>query len=129
MEDTLITVRHYEAARLEYDAYKVDLEALKTGAAAAVDANSENVQQKELEVDELRRKYEQFRSDVAIKIRFLNENRLNVMRKQLVLFQQVLNAYFSENSKALGAIMKQFESTQLREQHNSEKLQSFLEKN
>lgn len=38
IEDTLITIRHYENARLEFDAYRCDLEELSAGAGAAAQA-------------------------------------------------------------------------------------------
>ena len=33
MEDTMVTVKHYEVARVEYDAYRTDLEYYKETAA------------------------------------------------------------------------------------------------
>jgi len=107
MEDTMVTVKHYEVARVEYDAYRTDLEyyretAAKTPSSAAKLAEVE--QSFELKKTE----FEKLRSDVQIKLKFLDENRVKVMQKQLLLFHNAVGAYFSGNQTALEAMMKQF---------------------
>ena len=72
--------------------------------------------------------FEKLRSDVQIKLKFLDENRvkvtslynvssytrerirefLQVMQKQLLLFHNAVAGYFSGNQTALDATMKQF---------------------
>ena len=107
MEDTMVTVKHYEVARVEYDAYRTDLEyyretAAKTPSSAAKLADVE--QSFELKKAE----FEKLRSDVQIKLKFLDENRVKVMQKQLLLFHNAVGAYFSGNQTALESMMKQF---------------------
>ncbi|CAL1282639.1 unnamed protein product [Larinioides sclopetarius] len=106
MDDTLLTVKQYENARLEYDAYRNDLEELMQN-------NQGNVMSSK--VEEARRnftahkeKYEKLRADVAIKMRFLDENKVKVMHKQLLLFHNAVSAYFSGNQTMLEATLKQF---------------------
>ena len=70
--------------------------------------------------------FEKLRSDVQIKLKFLDENRVKVaffswniyqcvcvwvvqvMQKQLLLFHNAVAGYFSGNQTALDATMKQF---------------------
>ena len=45
---------------------------------------------------------------MQIKLKFLDENRVKVMQKQLLLFHSAVGAYFSGNQTALESMMKQF---------------------
>nr|CAG4649562.1 EOG090X0AQE [Scapholeberis mucronata]SVE93790.1 EOG090X0AQE [Scapholeberis mucronata] len=104
MDDTLLTVKRYEAARVEYDAYRSDLEMLllsSSGQSSAI-ADAQRAH------DEHKVEFEKLRADVSVKLRFLNENRVKVMHKQLLLFHNAVSAYFSGNQTALEATLKQF---------------------
>ncbi|XP_026577395.1 arfaptin-2 [Pseudonaja textilis] len=106
MEDTLMTVKQYETARLEYDAYRTDLEELSLGPRDAstlcrLDAAQANFQAH-------RAKYEKLRADVAVKLKFLEENKVKVMHKQLLLFHNAISAYFAGNQQQLEQTLKQF---------------------
>jgi hypothetical protein len=158
IEDTLLTVRNYEAARLEYDAYKTDLDNLQgqqqlqtapstsTGGLTNSRRNSmpavsdpQRVQQitiLEHDLTSYRERYEHLKQDVAVKLRFLDENRVKVMRKQLSLFQNATAAYFTGNFRAVEAIMRQFnvnmlpiEAASANPDDGSNKMKSFLEDN
>uniref|UniRef100_A0A8C6SQ65 ADP-ribosylation factor interacting protein 2b n=1 Tax=Neogobius melanostomus TaxID=47308 RepID=A0A8C6SQ65_9GOBI len=84
MEDTLMTIKMFENARLEFDAYRTDLEELSAGPKDAVTViRIETAQQQYLIQKD---KYERLRSDVIIKLKFLEENKVKVMHKQLLLF-------------------------------------------
>ncbi|XP_064636022.1 arfaptin-2-like isoform X3 [Lineus longissimus] len=106
MEDTLTTIKSYETARIEYDAYRADLEALQLGPkdpttqARAAEANVQFQKHKE--------KFDRLRGDVSIKLKFLEENKVKVMHKQLLLFHNAIAAYFSGNEAELEAVMKRF---------------------
>ncbi|XP_075887803.1 arfaptin-2b isoform X2 [Nelusetta ayraudi] len=106
MEDTLMTIKMYENARLEFDAYRSDLEELSLGprdavAVARIDAAQQQYQaQKD--------KYERLRSDVIIKLKFLEENKVKVMHKQLLLFHNAISAYFAGNQQQLEQTLNQF---------------------
>jgi len=52
--------------------------------------------------------FERLRADVQIKLKFLDENRVKVMHKQLLLFHNAVGAYFSGNQRALEDTMRQF---------------------
>ncbi|XP_014909423.1 arfaptin-2-like isoform X3 [Poecilia latipinna] len=106
MEDTLLTIRHYENARLEFDAYRSDLEELSLGprdAAAMV-----RIEMAQQEYHTHREKYERLRSDVSIKLKFLEENKVKVMHKQLLLFHNAISAYFAGNQQQLEQTLIQF---------------------
>jgi arfaptin len=106
MEDTLLTVNNYEGARLEYDAYRFDMEILQNS--PQTDQKKEQLKNLEQELLVYKEKYEKLKNDVLIKTKFLDENRIKVMKKQLVLFQSATAAYYSNNTVALEDIMKQF---------------------
>ncbi|XP_052078539.1 arfaptin-2-like isoform X2 [Mytilus californianus] len=106
MEDTLLTVRQYEAARLEYDAYRNEMEALQLAPRESTSATK--VEGSKRKFDEHKVKFEKLRADVSIKLKFLDENRVKVMHKQLLLFHNAVSAYFTGNDSALEATLKQF---------------------
>ena len=106
MEDTLLTVNNYEGARLEYDAYRFDMEILQNS--PQTDQKKEQLKNLEQELLVYKENYEKLKNDVLIKTKFLDENRIKVMKKQLVLFQSATAAYYSNNTVALEDIMKQF---------------------
>ncbi|XP_015598125.1 arfaptin-2 isoform X2 [Cephus cinctus] len=107
IEDTLLTVRQYETARIEYDAYRTDLEALAL--VAKTDASSAaRMEEAQSNYEQHKQNFEKLRSDVSIKLKFLDENRIKVMHKQLLLFHNAVSAYFSGNQTALEATLKQF---------------------
>ncbi|XP_059488589.1 arfaptin-2 isoform X2 [Neocloeon triangulifer] len=106
IEDTLLTINQYEAARIEFDAYRADLEALSQ--APRTDPRFEEAQQN---YESHKTKFENLRADVAVKLKFLDENRIKVMHKQLVLFHNAISAYFSGNQQALESTLKQFNIT------------------
>ncbi|CAH0677577.1 unnamed protein product [Spodoptera exigua] len=98
IEDTLLTIRQYEAARVEYDAYRSELEASGGNPPELLLAN----------IERHRRHYERLRDDSAVKLKLLHENRVKVMNKQLLLFHNAVSAYFSGNQVALEATVRHF---------------------
>lgn len=128
IEDTLLTIRNYEAARLEYDANKFDLDYLKS--VPPKEQKLHEVANLEQEVNNYKIRYENLKKDVAIKIKFLDENRAKVMRKHLVLFQKAISSYFKGNYEALSSTMKKIneENSLENPDDGSFKFQSFLEK-
>ncbi|RLV86669.1 hypothetical protein DV515_00015809 [Chloebia gouldiae] len=106
MEDTLMTVKQYETARLEYDAYRTDLEELSMGPRDAGAVSRLDAAQSQFQSH--KDKYEKLRADVAIKLKFLEENKIKVMHKQLLLFHNAISAYFAGNQQQLEQTLKQF---------------------
>ncbi|XP_045204085.2 arfaptin-2-like isoform X1 [Mercenaria mercenaria] len=106
MDDTLITVKNYETARLEFDAYRADME--HQNLAPRDSANIAKSEELKRKFEGQKEKYDKLRADVAIKLKFLDENRIKVMHKQLLLFHNAISAYFSGNQSALEATLKQF---------------------
>ncbi|XP_058490962.1 arfaptin-2-like isoform X3 [Solea solea] len=106
MEDTLLTIKHYENARLEFDAYRSDLEELSLGPRDAAAVVRIDMAQQDYQIH--RDKYERLRSDVTIKLKFLEENKVKVMHKQLLLFHNAISAYFAGNQQQLEQTLIQF---------------------
>ncbi|XP_038626331.1 arfaptin-2 isoform X1 [Tachyglossus aculeatus] len=106
MEDTLMTVKQYETARLEYDAYRTDLEELSLGPRDAGTLGRLEAAQAAFQTH--RDKYEKLRGDVAIKLKFLEENKIKVMHKQLLLFHNAVSSYFAGNQQQLEQTLQQF---------------------
>ena len=103
MEDTMMTVKQYEVARVEYDAYRTDLEVKKNkrntytikskinisdilitpqyyrDTAARVPASAAKLADTEASFLVKRAEFEKLRSDVQIKLKFLDENRVKVI--------------------------------------------------
>uniref|UniRef100_A0A9L0T2S9 ADP ribosylation factor interacting protein 1 n=1 Tax=Equus caballus TaxID=9796 RepID=A0A9L0T2S9_HORSE len=106
IEDTLLTVKQYESARIEYDAYRTDLEELNLGPR---DANTlPKIEQSQHLFQAHKEKYDKMRNDVSIKLKFLEENKVKVLHNQLVLFHNAIAAYFAGNQKQLEQTLKQF---------------------
>nr|XP_060634818.1 arfaptin-1 isoform X3 [Anolis sagrei ordinatus] len=106
IEDTLLTVKQYESARIEYDAYRTDLEELNLGPR---DANTlPKIEQSQQLFQIHKEKYDKMRSDVSVKLKFLEENKVKVLHNQLVLFHNAIAAYFAGNQKQLEQTLKQF---------------------
>ncbi|XP_074649602.1 arfaptin-2-like [Tubulanus polymorphus] len=106
MEDTLTTVKQYETARIEYDAYRADLEALNLGPRDAF--NQPRIEEAQRKFHAHKEKFDRLRADVGIKLKFLEENKVKVMHKQLLLFHNAVSAYFSGNQTELEATLKRF---------------------
>lgn len=91
IEDTLITVRQYETARVEYDAYRTDLENARPlvglsgqGGAAVATASATTMsmpggvgEEAQRSFAKHRDSYEKLRADIAVKMQFLDENRVS----------------------------------------------------
>ncbi|CAN2388781.1 factor interacting protein 1 [Pristimantis euphronides] len=106
IEDTLITVKQYETARIEYDAYRTDLEELNLGPRDAT--TMPKIEQSQHMFQIHKEKYDKMRSDVSVKLKFLEENKVKVLHNQLVLFHNAIAAYFAGNQKQLEQTLKQF---------------------
>ena len=111
IEDTLCTIRNYEAARLEFDAYRTELETVQNSSSyqskalnnqqQQISQTQRAIEQKQNQLNELERKYkfvkdryEKFREDVNIKIKFLDENKVSGDAN-------FLNFFFNVNFKRL----------------------------
>lgn len=71
IEDTLQSIRQYEAARIEYDAYRTDLESLSTKPDA-----SATLEEAQHGYEIHRQTFMKLRAEVSIKMKFLDENRV-----------------------------------------------------
>lgn len=85
IEDTLLTIRQFENARIEFDAYRMDLELNSGPANEEVQRNfSKHKVEYTLNLIKInvnvcltfQEQYEKLRSDVTVKMQFLDENRV-----------------------------------------------------
>ncbi len=76
IEDTIITIRQYELARLEFDAYRYDLELIEQQPQTA--AGKRNLAETQKQYELHKQKYEKLKEDVQIKMKFLDENRVDM---------------------------------------------------
>ncbi|XP_040891940.1 arfaptin-1 isoform X1 [Toxotes jaculatrix] len=106
IEDTMINIKQYEIARVEYDAYRTDLEELNLGPRDATTMPKIEQSQQQFQIH--REKYERMRNDVSIKLKFLEENKVKVLHNQLILFHNAIAAYYAGNQQQLEQTLKQF---------------------
>ncbi|XP_063332040.1 arfaptin-1 isoform X1 [Pelmatolapia mariae] len=106
IEDTMINIKQYEAARVEYDAYRTDLEELNLGPRDANTMPKIELSQQQFQIH--REKYERMRNDVSVKLKFLEENKVKVLHNQLILFHNAIAAYYAGNQQQLEQTLKQF---------------------
>jgi hypothetical protein len=75
IEDTLATVKRYDAARVEYDAYRTDLEEVEK-IPVTNDAQKARLDAAKSEFANHRQGFDNLRQDVYVKLRLLDENRV-----------------------------------------------------
>ncbi|XP_071243979.1 arfaptin-1-like isoform X3 [Salvelinus alpinus] len=106
IEDTMINIKQYEIARVEFDAYRTDLEELNLGLRDATTLPKIEHSQQQFQIH--REKYEKMRNDVSVKLKFLEENKVKVLHNQLILFHNAIAAYYAGNQQQLDQTLKQF---------------------
>ncbi|KAK9525065.1 hypothetical protein VZT92_017408 [Zoarces viviparus] len=91
MEDTMISAKQYEAARIEYDAYRVDLEELNLGPRDAVTLPKLELAQRDFQSQ--RDRYQRIREDLSVKVKLLEDNKVKVLHKHLWLLHSAVAAH------------------------------------
>ncbi|XP_068611917.1 arfaptin-1-like [Brachionichthys hirsutus] len=91
IEDTMINAKKYESARIEYDAYRVDLEELNLGPRDAV--TLPKLEQAQKDFQNQRGRYQRIREDLSVKVKLLEENKVKVLRQQLWLLHGAVAAH------------------------------------
>lgn len=93
IEDTLLNARQYEAVRVEYDAYRVDLEELNLGPRDA--SSLPKLEQAQRDFQQQRQRYQKVRDDLTVKLKLLEENKVKVLHQQLWLLHGAVAAHSS----------------------------------
>lgn len=75
IEDTLATVKRFEAARVEYDAYRTDLEELEK-VPITTDPQKARLDATKKEFAKHKQRFDTLRQDVFVKLRLLDENKV-----------------------------------------------------
>ena len=91
MDDSIVTVKAYEAARIEYDAYRTDMEAVLT--APRTQASAVKTEETRQEFEQQKQRFDRLRSDLAIKLKFLEENKVSSKLCPNLSFCLVLRLY------------------------------------
>lgn len=88
IEDTMLNAKKYEAARIEYDAYRVDLEDLNMGPR---DANTlPKLEAAQQEFQGQKERFQKLRDDLNVKVKLLEENKVKVLHNQLLLLHSAI---------------------------------------
>uniref|UniRef100_UPI0037E7CBB7 arfaptin-1-like n=1 Tax=Semicossyphus pulcher TaxID=241346 RepID=UPI0037E7CBB7 len=101
IEDTMINAKKYEAARIEYDAYRVDLEELNMGPRDANTVPKLEAAQKDFQGQKER--FQKIRDDLTVKVKLLEENKVKVLHNQLLL----LHGAVASNSLSCHSFLEQ----------------------
>ncbi|XP_028854426.1 arfaptin-1-like [Denticeps clupeoides] len=108
IEDTVVNIKQYETARVEYDAYRIDLEELNLGPR---DTNTiPKIEQAQILYQQHRQKYEKMRDDLSVKLKLLEENRVKVIQKQLVLLHSAVASFYAGNQQKMDQTLREFHS-------------------
>nr|XP_057924026.1 arfaptin-1-like isoform X3 [Doryrhamphus excisus] len=99
IEDTMINVKQYEAVRIQYDAYRVDLEELNLGRRDAT--TLPKLEQAQKDFQSQRGRYEHIRDDLGVKLKLLEENKVKVLHNNLWLLHSAVAAHASSCDKFL----------------------------
>ncbi|KAG7233357.1 hypothetical protein INR49_007086 [Caranx melampygus] len=91
IEDTMLNAKQYETARIEYDAYRVDLEELNLGPRDTVTVPKLEQAQKDFQSQ--RERYQKIRDDLSVKVKLLEENKVKVLHNQLWLLHSAVAAH------------------------------------
>lgn len=75
IEDTMSTVKAYEAARIEFDAYRADYQHY-TASTPTNSAASFKAEEAKNEYEKQKARFDRLRSDLTIKLKFLEENKV-----------------------------------------------------
>lgn len=95
LDDSLLSVKNYEACRVEYDAYRVEYEeAQKT-------SNETRVREARSKYEVHLGKFNQNRSDLLVKIKLFEENKEKVIKRNLNVLQDTLARYSRDCSTSL----------------------------
>lgn len=133
IDDTLLTAAKYKEARLEYDSYKSELEAREQRSNPSSSATGSSSAPGQLKLSQLRtacqqkqERLQRLKQDVAVKMQFLEENRVQTLRKHLLQLHAAMAHFFTGNDAALRDLIAKFRREQQAEQ-NSRDGGSFLE--
>lgn len=121
IQDSLDTITNYERCRIEFDAYRNQMEELQM---TQRNTMSGRLRETQFKMDQARAIYEQKRADVGVKLELLDENRVKVMRQQCLLLHSATVAYFNGSYTKVIETVKVLEKYQ---QHRHDTPPSFLE--
>ncbi|KAF7259481.1 hypothetical protein EG68_03398 [Paragonimus skrjabini miyazakii] len=110
-EDTMLTIKQMNAARIEFDAYRKEAQALKAISKAPNQndpSHNRRAEEAAARFSACEENFSRLKSAVDAKLRLLHENRVRVMQHNLLLLHHATSAYFSGDEKKLEQTLKQF---------------------
>jgi len=129
IQDTFLTIKNYENARIEYDAYRNDIVTLET--APQTEANKNKLLELQVIFENRKQKWEKLKRDTNTKLDLLGENRSMVMKSQLEMFNAAVIAYFSGNGDKLSEVLAEYhiKTTKKTSEEGDSTTNSFLARN
>eukprot|EP00039_Didymoeca_costata_P012653 m.183332 g.183332 ORF g.183332 m.183332 type:complete len:193 (+) comp15542_c0_seq8:991-1569(+) len=101
IEDTVASWRSFQEIRLEYDAERTEYEQAKQ------DPKPEDLTGLEDRYSQAQRRYLVAKEAVEAKLQMLDYNKINVMKRQLKLFNSAVCAFFAGNQESLEKILEE----------------------
>lgn len=102
MNDSVQTAKELKIARLTYDSIITDYEKSRH---RIVPGSPQSIQIEE-NMRSHQENYKKIRDQLSIKLRFLEANKVNVMKHHLDLFSKALVAYYQGNGTVLNEILR-----------------------
>ncbi|KAF6776538.1 hypothetical protein AHF37_03360 [Paragonimus kellicotti] len=110
-EDTMLTIKQMNSARIEFDAYRKEAQTLKAVSKAPNQndpSHNRRAEEAAARFSACEENFSRLKSAVDAKLRLLHENRVRVMQHNLLLLHHATSAYFSGDEKKLEQTLKQF---------------------
>ncbi|KAA3675944.1 arfaptin [Paragonimus westermani] len=110
-EDTMLTIKQMNSARIEFDAYRKEAQALKAVSKAPNQndpSHNRRAEEATARFTVCEENFSRLKSAVDAKLRLLHENRVRVMQHNLLLLHHATSAYFSGDESKLEQTLKQF---------------------
>lgn len=105
IEDCILSIRQYDAIRMEYDAYRVQYEESKKHA----NGNEAKISEAEQKFRTHRDKFNKTRADLCTKMKLVEENKNKVLKRNLMILQEALMKRTREAGDNLGEISSHYE--------------------
>ena len=109
LDDTLNLWPVYESARMEYDAYRSDVESLTASLAASGGARTNpRLERLTRELAPRQKRFETVRHNLKVHLQFFEEHHIGVTKRQLVLLQNAVVAYYTSDKELMDKCLKHF---------------------
>lgn len=108
IEDTMINAKQFEAVRIEYDAYRVDMEELNLGPHDPV--TMPKLEEAQRNFQQQRERYQRSRDDLSVKLKLLEDNKVKVLHNHLWLLHNAVASHCLNCHRFVQNNMQQFQN-------------------